>query len=145
MRWVVLVLLLIAAPLQAQSLRDFPRVSSVSSVTVVEEFLYFDLDALLPQPEFQKWWAEMESCTGIVKPFGGVAWYVADIIYDYIQRREAWGIYYSVPPEIVIVRHQSKLELEDTVKHEILHHFGFRGPNHDEAVFAQCLPGSEHD
>ena len=139
MRWVVL-LLLLSAPLQGQTLTHYPRVTGVSSVTIVETFLFFDLDPLVPQQEFRDWWAEVEACSGVQKPFDGIAWYVADIIYNYLEEREAWGIYYKSPPEIVILRLQTGLELEDTVKHEILHHLGFMGPAHDESVFDRCLP-----
>ena len=139
MRWVVLALLLLWTPLRAQTLINYPRVTSVSSVTIVEEFLYFDLLPLAPQQNFRDWWDEVEACSGVRKPFDGVTWYVADVIYNFDERREAFGIYYESPPEIVIAHHRSMPELEDTVKHEILHHLGFMGPDHNEAVFNRCL------
>lgn len=138
MRWVVL--LLFAAPLQAQSIREFPRVTGVSSVTIVETFLYFDLDPIFPKAVFREWWAEMEACAGIEKPYDEIAWYVADIIYNIAEEREAWGVYYSPPPEIIFVREQSEIGLEDTIKHEILHHLGFMDAAHNQTVFDRCLP-----
>lgn len=138
MRWVVL-LFLFATPLQAQeSLREYPRVDGVSSVTVVETFLFFDLDGLTPQPEFRVWWAEVEECTGLTKPFDEIGWYVADIIYN-ISGWEAWGIWYADPPEIVVVRAQTVEFLEDTVKHEALHHL-VNESDHTESEFAHCIP-----
>ena len=142
MRWAVLALLL-SLPLQAQSVKTFPRVKSVSSVTIVEVFLYFNLEPVIPQPVFRKWWVEMEKCTGSEKPFDDISWYVADVIYNIAVSREAWGIYYREPAEIIIVRNLTRTRLENTAKHEMLHHL--QG-GHDPVMFDKGLPfGLEHD
>ncbi len=138
MKW--LWVLLVPLNLGAQSVTDFPRIASVSSVTVVGPFLYFDLDPVIPQQPFRDWWAEMEGCTGIRKAFDALRWFVADGIYNAAEWFTAWGIYYPDPPEIVVVRNQNVVRLEDTVKHEILHHL-IQNSDHDEETFVRCLSG----
>ena len=139
----VLVLLLLWAPLQAQSVKSFPRIRSVSSVTIVEDFLYFNLEPVIPQSVFRKWWVEMEKCTGSEKSFNDISWYVANVIYNVAVRKRAWGIYYRKPPEIIIVSNLTRARLENTAKHEMLHHL--QG-GHDEKTFNRCLPfGLEND
>ena len=138
MRWLLVILLLIPLNANSQSVADFPRIASVSTVTLVGPFLFFDLEHVIPQPPFRQWWAEMEACTGIRKPFDGVEWYVADLIFNAVNRFTAWGIYYASPPEIVLVRDQTLPQLEDTVKHETLHHL-VENTDHEEEAFVRCL------
>ena len=144
MRWLgVLVLLFVPVNLDGQSVADFPRVNSVSSVTIVEEVLYFNLEPVVPQQPFRNWWKEMETCTGIQKSFDDVRWFVANVIFDVVEGPGLmiWGSYYNTPPEIIVVRNQTLAALEDTVKHETLHHLLW-GTDHEEEVFAHCLPDS---
>jgi len=138
MRWLVL-LFLFPVSLGGQSVADFPRINSVSSVTVVEEMLFFNLSRVAPKPSFRDWWKEMEECTRISKPMGGIGWFVADAIYDATENGYSWGLYYFNPPEIIIIRNQTLEQLEDTVKHEILHHL-IRNDVHEEKTFVRCLP-----
>ncbi len=127
----------------SQSITEFPRVNSVSSVTIVEEVLYFNLEPVVPQQPFRDWWKEMETCTRIQKSFDDVRWFVANVILDVVEgpMLMIWGIYYNTPPEIIVVRNQTLAALEDTVKHETLHHLLW-GTDHEEEVFAHCLPDS---
>ena len=136
--WVVLALSLFSVPLQAQGIKDFPRVHGVSSVTIGAPFLYFNLEPVVPQEKFRDWWQEMEQCAGVKKAFDEVAWYVADVIYSFAQNQGAWGIYYHTPPEIIIVRNRSEARIENTAKHEILHHL--LRDNHDGVTFLRCVP-----
>ena len=139
MKWLVLLLLFVPLNVGAQSVSDFPRITGVSAVTVVGPFIFFDLDPVIPQTPFREWWAEMEVCTGIQKPFDDIQWFVADAIYNIVRLAEAWGIYYFSPPEIVVVRNMTLEQIEQTVKHEALHHLlALRG--HDNDTFARCLP-----
>ena len=138
MKWLWLLLLLIPVNISSQSVADFPRVNSVSSVTVVESFLYFNLEPVIPQQEFRDWWGEMETCTEIAKPYEDIRWFVADIIFDIETQRTAWGIYYALPSEIILTRNQTLERIERTVKHEILHHL-IQNTDHEEKTFVRCL------
>ena len=134
----VLALFLFSAPLRAQGVKDFPRVNGVSSVTIGTPFLYFNLEPVNPQVKFREWWIQMEKCAGVRRPFDEVAWYVADVIYGFAKNQGAWGVYYHTPPEIIIVRNRSEARIENTAKHEILHHL--LSGTHDGATFLRCLP-----
>ena len=144
MRWLGLLMLMCFTPvnLDGQSVADFPEIPSVSDITVVDEMLYFNLAGIDPlPPPFQVWWAEMETCTGIHKPFGGIKWFVATAIYDASRHAYLWGLYYFDPPEIILTRNMTRLRLEDTVKHEALHHL-LGGTDHATEAFAHCLPST---
>ena len=144
MRWVVLALLL-SAPLQAQSIGDFPAIRSVSRVTLVGYYLFFDLSPIQPPPEFQVWWAEMEGCTGIQSDFDAIAWYQATQIVNPSRDEAYWGIYFPNPPEIAVLRNVPASRMENTAKHEILHHL-IKDGGHNEKAFNRCLPlGLGHD
>ena len=137
MRWVVLALLF-SMPLRAQSIGDFPIIKNVSSVTVVGYTLIFDLAPARPPPIFKVWWAEMESCTGKQGDFDTIKWYQAAQVVNPLEELSYWGVYFREPPEIVILRNITPERLENTVKHEMLHHLLFG--DHDEIVFNECLP-----
>ena len=140
MRWIgFLFLLLPLNSVGGQSVDSYPRINSVSSVTIVDNFLYFNLSRVIPQDSFATWWAEMEACTKIRKPFEGMSWWVATGLYNVAEKFSAWGVYYPVPPEIVVVQNQKLPQLEHTVKHEILHHL-IQNTDHQEETFVRCLP-----
>ena len=140
--WFLLLLVALVAPVpshsSAQSVMEFPRVPSVSSVTVIGPFLYFDLEPVIPQQVFRQWWAEMEACTEVQKPFDDLKWFLSDSVFNLMRGTQAWGIYYFNPPEIVLTRGQTAAQLERTVKHEVLHHL-MRLIQHDNAIFNRCF------
>ena len=138
-RFLLLLAMFIPMNTGAQSVSDFPQIQSIGTVTITGQFLYFDLDPVIPQAQFRSWWAEMEECTGISKPYDEIRWHVADAIWNIIDGFSAWGMYYLVPAEIIIVRNQTLEQLEHTVKHETLHHL-VQNTDHDEETFVRCLP-----
>jgi hypothetical protein len=139
MRWLILAALLAAPPASAQSSTDFPRIPSVTSVTVVGPVLLFNLTGLRTSDTFRRWWAETEECTGISRSFEEVHWYKASVLINVRTGNAFWGLYFSEYAEIVLEDGQSPDRLENTVKHEILHHL-INDTNHTEAVFTRCLP-----
>lgn len=143
--WVVAVGVLLVAPLatRGQSVTEFPRYTAVHDVTVIGTMLFFDLEPIIPQQDIKRWWKEMEVCTGITRSFDGVDWYVADVILDLRAQQTNFGLYYYRPPEIILLRGQTPEQIENTVKHEVLHHLinDFE-VTHDEEQFTRCLSGS---
>ena len=138
MRWVILALLL-SAPLKAQDLTDFPTVRSVSSVTLINYLLLFDLAPVTPHPSFRIWWAEMEECTGSQGDFEAMSWYLASQIAHPGKGLSYWGVHFSDLVAIVALRGMTNERLENTIKHEIIHHL-ILDPEHRELAFTNCLP-----
>jgi hypothetical protein len=137
--WLAGLLLFLPLGVGAQSVLEFPKVRNVSSVTVIGPVLFFDLDGIVPQQAFRTWWEEVEICTAVQRPFDAVKWYVTGTILNVVTMRSAWGLYYPTPPEIVVVRDQTPERIEQTVKHEVLHHLlGVQG--HKNQAFKRCLP-----
>ena len=138
MRWVILALLL-SAPLKAQDLKDFPVVRSVSSVTLVGFLLLFDLAPVNPPPSFRVWWSEMEECTGYQGNYDAMKWFLASQIAHPGKGESYWGVHFSDLGTIAVLRGLSDERLENTVKHEIIHHL-ILDPEHRELAFTNCLP-----
>ncbi len=149
---VFVMLLFFVQPMQAQSLRSFPV---DDGHIYIGPFQFDKLTAIEPPPEFLAWWSEMKACTGIkaVVPeeddFNLIGWFFADGIYKW--RESLLGIYFEIPPEIIInppeivaARDSTPRLFEDIIKHEILHHLLYlqHGPVKQQPfkMFTYCLP-----
>ena len=145
--WVVAVGVLLVAPLatRGQSLAEFYRWPSVATITVVDYVLFFNLQQATPPPSYiQSWYREMEECTGVQKPLGGVGWFWADGMIDLGEQQTNSGMYYFVPPEIVLLRYQSPEDHKANVRHEVLHRLlatQDQDPEelHQDETFRRCL------
>ena len=140
-----LLLCALSTPLEGQSVLEFPRWRSVSTVTVVPTIsgavIYLDLEPVIPEPMFRDWWAEMEACVGIQAPYDSTTWFLADAILNVYPQPPVTtsdGHHWSYPPEIILLRGLTILQTEEVAKHEILHELLGNNTIHRDSLFLAC-------
>jgi len=113
-----------------------------TDVVIVPPLVYVGFRKVEPPSKYRTWWNEIRDCSSLSGDYDVLRWYTAHNITD-LSRLDnfIWGVYYEVPPEIVLMERQSPPQLEDTVKHELLHHLlawnGF-STSHSHPSFASC-------
>lgn len=111
-----------------------------------EDLTGVDLSGLIeisPEPEWQRIYGEVESCTGSRGDFDRVTWFRATSIRDTLERDEPAGFWLGpegIPHGIAI--HRNRLaeggeKLAGTVRHEAIHEV-LQIASHEGVVWCRC-------
>jgi hypothetical protein len=94
----------------------------------------------LPPSAFNRWWGEVEECSGAVGYFGDIEWLFGRIIFDEtgfpLRGGHRWIDDYG-RAAIIVDATMGVHQLRQTVKHEIIHHL-VPNARHDSWLFQQC-------